>query len=84
MIQWRRNFHAHPELSNREERTAAKVAGYLRAMGVDQIKTGVAHHGVVALIRGRQEGPTVALRRHGCLAHRRAKPACLSSRRIRA
>ncbi len=62
VIEWRRDFHAHPELSNREERTAAKVAGYLRVMGVDQIKTGVAHHGVVALIRGRQEGPTVALR----------------------
>ncbi len=62
VIQWRRDFHAHPELSNREERTAAKVAGYLRAMGIDQIKTGVAHHGVVALIRGRREGPTVALR----------------------
>jgi len=62
VVEWRRDFHAHPELSNREERTAAKVAGHLRAMGVDQIKTGVAHHGVVALIRGRQEGPTVALR----------------------
>jgi len=62
VIQWRRDFHAHPELSNREERTAAKVAEHLRAMGVDQIKTGVAHHGVVALIRGSREGPTVALR----------------------
>jgi amidohydrolase len=62
VIEWRRDFHAHPELSNREERTAAKVAEHLRAMGVDQIKTGVAHHGVVALIRGQKEGPTVALR----------------------
>jgi len=62
VVQWRRDFHAHPELGNREERTAAKVAEQLRAMGVDDLKTGVAHHGVVALIRGRREGPTVALR----------------------
>ena len=62
VIEWRRDIHAHPELGNREERTAAKVAEHLRAIGVDQIKTGVAHHGVVALIRGRQKGPTVALR----------------------
>ena len=62
VVQWRRDFHAHPELSNREERTARVVAEQLRKMGVDQIKTGVAHHGVVALIRGGKPGPTVALR----------------------
>jgi amidohydrolase len=62
VIEWRRDFHAHPELGNREQRTAGKVAERLRAMGVDEVKTGVAHHGVVALIRGRREGPTVALR----------------------
>jgi amidohydrolase len=62
VLEWRRDFHAHPELGNREQRTAAKVAERLRAMGVDELKTGVAHHGVVALIRGRRAGPTVALR----------------------
>jgi len=62
VINWRRDFHTHPELSNHEERTAAKVAACLRAMGVDQIKTGVAHHAVVALIQGRKKGATVALR----------------------
>ena len=52
VVQWRRDIHAHPELGNREERTAAKVAEGLHTIGVDEIKTGVAHHGVVALIRG--------------------------------
>ena len=62
VIEWRRDFHAHPELSNREERTSKRVAEHLRAMGVDDVKTGVAHHGVVGLIRGTGPGPTVALR----------------------
>lgn len=62
VVQWRRDLHAHPELSNREERTARVVAEHLRTMGVDGLKTGVAHHGVVALIRGGKPGPTVALR----------------------
>lgn len=62
VVEWRRDFHAHPELSNREERTARVVAQHLREMGIDDIETGVAHHGVVALIRGGKPGPTVALR----------------------
>ncbi len=62
VVQWRHDFHAHPELSNREERTARVVAEQLKALGLDEIRTGVAHHGVVALIRGTQPGPTVALR----------------------
>jgi len=62
VVQWRRDFHAHPELSNREERTARVVAEQLRAMGVDDVRTDVARHGVVALIRGRRPGRTVALR----------------------
>lgn len=62
VVQWRRDIHAHPELGNREQRTGHVIAERLRAMGVDAIQTGVAHHGVVALIRGRQPGPVVALR----------------------
>ena len=62
VLEWRQDFHAHPELSNREERTARVVAELLRQFGVDELKTGVARHGVVALIRGHQPGPTVALR----------------------
>lgn len=60
-MQWRRDFHQHPELSNREERTSAKVAEQLRAMGLKP-KTGIAHHGVVAIIKGGKPGPRIALR----------------------
>jgi amidohydrolase len=62
IVEWRRDFHAHPELSNCEVRTAAKVVEHLKAMGIEEIRTGVAGHGVVALIRGRSATPTVALR----------------------
>jgi len=61
VIDWRRDFHQHPELSNREERTSAKVAERLRAMGLKP-QTGVAHHGVVAIIKGGKPGPRIALR----------------------
>ncbi len=62
VVAWRRDIHAHPELSNREERTARVVAESLRAMGIEEMQTGVAHHGVVALVRGGRPGPVVALR----------------------
>ncbi|MCA0197341.1 MAG: amidohydrolase [Proteobacteria bacterium] len=58
---WRRDFHLHPELSNREERTARIVAEELRRMGL-QPQTGIAHHGVVAVIKGGKPGPRIALR----------------------
>jgi amidohydrolase len=61
VIAWRRDFHAHPELSNREERTAAKIAEHLRALGLKP-QTGIAHHGVIAIIQGGKPGPKVALR----------------------
>lgn len=51
VVQWRRDFHQHPELSNREERTAATVAAQLRKLGLKP-RTGIAHHGVVAIIKG--------------------------------
>ena len=60
IVAWRRDFHAHPELSNREERTSAKVAEHLRALGL-QPKT-MARHGVVAIIEGGKPGPKIALR----------------------
>ena len=58
----RRDFHAHPELSNREERTSRIVAERLRALGFDEVKTGVARHGIVAVLKGAQPGPVVAVR----------------------
>jgi amidohydrolase len=52
----------HPELSNREERTSRIVAERLRALGLDEVKTGVGRYGVVALLKGARPGPVVAVR----------------------
>jgi amidohydrolase len=62
LIAQRRDFHMHPELSNREERTARVVAEKLRALGLDEVKTNVGKHGVVALLKGAQPGAVVAAR----------------------
>jgi amidohydrolase len=62
LIATRRDFHMHPELSNREERTARVVAGQLRALGFDEVRTNVARHGIVALLKGAKPGPVVAVR----------------------
>ena len=61
VIAWRRDIHQHPELSNRETRTAQLVADHLRGLGLD-VKTGIARTGVVALLKGERPGPVVALR----------------------
>lgn len=61
MIEWRRNFHQNPELSNREFKTAAQVAEHLKALGIE-IQTGVAHTGVVGILKGGKQGPVIALR----------------------
>lgn len=62
LIEWRRDLHEHPELGNREFRTAAVVAEHLRALGLDEVRTGVAHTGVIGLLKGGLPGPVVALR----------------------
>jgi amidohydrolase len=62
LIEQRRDFHMHPELSNREVRTSRVVAERLRALGLDEVKTGVGKHGVVALLKGGRPGPVVAVR----------------------
>jgi amidohydrolase len=61
IVEIRHQIHQNPELSNREEKTAALVAGYLRDLGLE-VKTGVATHGLVALLRGGRPGPVVAVR----------------------
>lgn len=61
VIEWRRDLHTHPELSNREMRTAEQVAKRLRALGLE-VKTGVGVTGVVGLLRGAKPGRTVGLR----------------------
>ena len=51
VVAWRRDIHQHPELSNREFRTSALVAKQLQALGLE-VRTGIAHTGVVALLKG--------------------------------
>lgn len=61
VIKWRRDLHEHPELSNREFETAKKVAAHLQSLGME-VKTGIAHTGVVGVLKGNRPGPVVALR----------------------
>jgi amidohydrolase len=61
LIEWRRHFHQYPELSNREVKTAAKIAEHLKSLGIE-VKTGVAHTGVVGILKGGKPGPVIALR----------------------
>jgi amidohydrolase len=62
LVETRRDFHMHPELSNREERTSRVVAERLRALGLSDVKTGVGRYGVTALLVGGKPGPVVAVR----------------------
>jgi amidohydrolase len=61
VVAWRRHIHANPELSNREFRTAELVSDHLSALGME-VQTGIAHTGVVGLLKGGLPGPVVALR----------------------
>jgi amidohydrolase len=61
VVEWRRDLHQNPELGNREFRTSKLVAAHLRSLGLE-VRTGIAHTGVVGVLRGGQPGPTVALR----------------------
>jgi amidohydrolase len=61
VVGWRRDIHQHPELGNREFRTAALVAAHLRRLGLE-VRTNVAHTGVIGLLRGGRPGRVVALR----------------------
>ncbi|MDQ7949802.1 MAG: amidohydrolase [Pedobacter sp.] len=61
VVNWRRDFHEHPELGNRETRTADIIAKHLQGLGI-QVQTGVAHTGVVGILVGGKPGPVVALR----------------------
>ena len=62
LIAQRRDFHSHPELSNREERTSRVVAERLKALGLEDIRTGVSRYGITAIVKGAKPGPVVAIR----------------------
>jgi len=62
VVAWRRDLHEHPELGNREVRTAGIVAAHLRSLGFDEVREKVALTGVVGVLRGGRPGPVVALR----------------------
>lgn len=61
LTEWRRYLHQHPELGNREYKTAAYITAQLQGLGLE-IKTGVAKTGVVAVLKGGKPGPVIALR----------------------
>lgn len=61
VIEWRRHFHENPELSNKEFKTAETITRHLKSLGLE-VKTGVAHTGVVAILKGNSPGKVVALR----------------------
>ncbi len=61
LIEWRRHFHQYPELSNREVKTAARIAEELKKIGLE-VQTGIAHNGVVGILKGDKAGAVVALR----------------------
>lgn len=61
IIAWRRDFHANPELGNREFRTSEIVAKHLRSLNIE-VTTGMAKTGVVGILKGGKPGPVIALR----------------------
>ena len=60
-IAWRRDLHEHPELGNREFKTAKIIAEHLKKLGLE-VKEGVGKTGVVAILRGSKPGPCIGLR----------------------
>ncbi len=61
LVETRRHLHAHPELSNDEHRTAEFIRGRLSDFGIERVET-VTETGVVAVVEGTHEGPTLAWR----------------------
>ncbi len=60
VIEWRRDFHQNPELSNREFKTQEKIYTYLKSLGLEVTK--IAKTGVKAILRTNKLGPVIALR----------------------
>lgn len=60
VVEWRRDFHKNPELSNREFKTQEKVYNHLLSLGLEVRK--LAKTGVVGILKTNKPGPTIALR----------------------
>ncbi|MGN6491263.1 MAG: M20 metallopeptidase family protein [Agriterribacter sp.] len=61
IVEFRHDIHRHPELSNREFNTSKLVEQYLNSFGIE-VRTGIAHTGVIGIIKGKLPGKTIALR----------------------
>ena len=61
VVEWRHHIHQNPELSNREYNTSKYVAEHLRSLGIE-VQTGIAHTGVVGILKGKRPGKVVGLR----------------------
>lgn len=61
LIEWRRDFHQNPELSNREFKTAEKIVAHLKALGME-VETNIAKTGVVGVLKGNNPGKVIAIR----------------------
>jgi amidohydrolase len=61
LVRMRKDFHRFPEVGFKEYRTAGKVAEYMRNLGFE-VQTGIGGTGVVGLLRGKNEGPTIGIR----------------------
>ncbi|KAA0017682.1 amidohydrolase [Antrihabitans cavernicola] len=59
VVKWRHHIHQHPELSNREAETARLIAEHLRSLELDEVRTDIAGHGVVGVLRGGGSGERV-------------------------
>ena len=62
MTEWRREMHMHPETAFEEEWTSAFIRERLETFGMDEIHSGIAKTGIVAVLRGRGEGDAIGLR----------------------
>lgn len=61
VVEWRHHFHEYPELSNREFKTSQYIKDVLENLGLE-VQSDIAYTGLVAMIRGSQPGPLIALR----------------------
>lgn len=62
VVEWRRYFHQHPELSYEERHTSERIAEFLNSLDLQEVRTNIGGYGVTGLLVGEQPGPTIALR----------------------